>query len=125
LLTKPGRLSKAQFDLIKEHVQLGYEFIKDVRFPWPIGEIILQHHERLDGSGYPQGLKGDDIGLESRIVAVADVVEAMGSHRPYRVALGIDLALDEIQSQSGKLYDAAAVKACLQLFREEGYKFPD
>jgi PAS domain S-box-containing protein len=125
LLSKPGRLSKTQFELIKEHVQLGYELIKDVHFPWPISDIVLQHHERLDGSGYPQGLKEDAIRQESKIVAVADVVEAMGSHRPYRAARGIDAALEEIQSKSGILYDAATVKACVQLFREEGYKFPD
>lgn len=125
LLAKPGRLSKTELELIKEHVMLGYELIKDVRFPWPIRDIVLQHHERLDGSGYPQGLKGDAIRLESKIVAVADVVEAMGSHRPYRAALGIEIALEEIEARSGTLFDAAAVEACLCLFREEGYKFPD
>lgn len=125
LLAKPGRLSKTELELIKEHVQLGYELIKDVRFPWPISDIVLQHHERLDGSGYPQGLKADAIRLESKIVAVADVVEAMGSHRPYRAALGIQIALDEIEAQCGRLFDTAAVEACLELFREEGYKFPD
>lgn len=104
---------------------LGYELIKDVRFPWPISDIVLQHHERLDGSGYPQGLKEDAISLESKIVAVADVVEAMGSHRPYRAALGIEIALEEIEAKSGTLFDAAAVEACLRLFRKEGYKFPD
>ena len=125
LLAKPGRLSRIELDLIKEHVVLGYELIKDVRFPWPIRDIVLQHHERLDGSGYPQGLKEDAISLESRIVAVADVVEAMGSHRPYRAALGVAIALDEIEAKSGTLFDAAAVEACLRLFRKEGYKFPD
>jgi len=125
LLAKPGRLSKIELDLIKEHVMLGYELIKDVRFPWPISDIVLQHHERLDGSGYPQGLKEDAISLESKIVAVADVVEAMGSHRPYRAALGIEIALEEIEAKSGTLFDAAAVEACLRLFRKEGYKFPD
>lgn len=124
LLAKPGRLSRAQFEIIKEHVDLGYAIIKDIRFPWPIGDIILQHHERLDGSGYPRGLTADAIILESRIVAVADVVEAMSSHRPYRVAPGIVLALEEIEANRGRLYDAAVVDACLRLFRQENYKFP-
>lgn len=124
LLAKPGRLSPAQFELIKEHVDLGYAIIKDIRFPWPIGDIILQHHERLDGSGYPRALTADAIILESRIVAVADVVEAMSSHRPYRIAPGINLALAEIEANRGRLYDAPVVDACLHLFRNEGYKFP-
>lgn len=124
LLAKPGRLSRAQFEIIKEHVDLGYAIIKDIQFPWPIGDIILQHHERLDGSGYPRGLTAEAIILESRIAAVADVVEAMSSHRPYRVAPGIVLALAEIEANRGRLYDAAVVDACLRLFRNEGYKFP-
>jgi PAS domain S-box-containing protein len=124
ILVKPGRLSGNQYNLIKEHAQLGYEIVKRVQFPWPIAQMILQHHERLDGSGYPRGLKADEILLESRILAVADVVEAMSSHRPYRPSRGIDAALDEVMSKSGILYDAEAVKACVNLFRREGYQLP-
>ena len=124
ILAKPGRLSEHQSALIKEHVQIGYEIVKDVEFPWPIAQMILQHHERLDGSGYPQGLKADEIILESRILAVADVVEAMSSHRPYRPSMGIDEALDEVLSNRGTLYDPEVVEACVNLFRNEGYQFP-
>jgi PAS domain S-box-containing protein len=124
LLSKPGRLSAAQFALVKEHVQLGYEIIKNVHFPWPIGTMILQHHERMDGSGYPQGLKANEILLESRILAVADVVEAMSEHRPYRASKGIDKALDEVLDRGGILYDAEVADACVRVFREDGYKFP-
>jgi HD-GYP domain-containing protein (c-di-GMP phosphodiesterase class II) len=98
--------------------------VKNVQFPWPIAQMILQHHERLDGSGYPHGLKADEIFLESRILAVADVVEAMSSHRPYRPTRGIDAALDEVLSSSGTLYDPEAVQACVNLFRHEGYQLP-
>jgi PAS domain S-box-containing protein len=124
ILAKPGRLSEMQFNLIKEHVQLGYELLKKVTFPWPIADIILQHHERLNGSGYPRGLKADELLLESRILAVADVVEAMSSHRPYRPSRGVPTALDEITSQRGVLYDAEVVDACVRLFHERGYIFP-
>ncbi len=124
ILANPGRLTENQYNLLKEHVQLGYEIVKNVQFPWPIAQMILQHHERLDGSGYPQGLKADEILLESRILAVADVVEAMSSHRPYRASRGIDEALDEVESQSGTLYDPETVDACVNLFRREGYRFP-
>jgi HD-GYP domain-containing protein (c-di-GMP phosphodiesterase class II) len=124
ILAKPGRLTDIQFTLIKEHAQLGYEIVKNVQFPWPIAQMILQHHERLDGSGYPQGLKADEIFLESRILAVADVVEAMSSHRPYRPSLGIDAALDEVLSNRGTLYDPETVEACVSLFRREGYQLP-
>ncbi len=124
ILAKPGRLSPIQFEMIKEHAQLGSEIVRNVRFPWPIGEIIRQHHERLDGSGYPRGLAQGDILLESCILAVADVVEAMGSHRPYRAARGIDVALSEILDRRGKTYDAEVVDACVSLFREDGYTFP-
>jgi HD-GYP domain-containing protein (c-di-GMP phosphodiesterase class II) len=123
ILSKPGRLSAMQYNLIKEHSQLGYDILKNVTFPWPIADIVLQHHERLDGSGYPNGLKADAMLLESRILAVADVVEAMSSHRPYRAAKGIDVALDEILAQRGILYDAAVVDACIRLFRQKGYAF--
>ena len=124
ILSKPGLLTSTQFNLLKEHVQLGYDILKDIAFPWPIAEMILQHHERLDGSGYPQGLKADAISLEARILAVADVVEAMSSHRPYRASKGIDVALDEILAQSGTLYDAQVADACARIFREDGYEFP-
>lgn len=124
ILSKPGRLTPIQFEMIKEHVQLGSEIVRNVRFPWPIGEMIRQHHERMDGSGYPRGLQRDDILLESRILAVADVVEAMGSHRPYRAARGIEVALAEIIDHRGKIYDAEVVDSCVSLFREDGYAFP-
>jgi len=126
LLTKPGPLSDAEFEIIRAHVKVGYEIIKDIRWPWPVGDIILQHHERLDGSGYPQGLSAEKIILESRIIAVADVVEAMSSYRPYRrVTPGTAAALREIESRSGRLYDPAVVEACVRLFRNEAYRFPD
>lgn len=124
ILAKPGRLTNTQFNLLKEHAQLGYEIVRNVRFPWPIADIIRQHHERLDGSGYPQHLQGDAILPEARILAVADVVEAMNSHRPYRAARGIDVALDEICAGRVTLYDPDAVDACVCLFNDEGYKFP-
>jgi HD-GYP domain-containing protein (c-di-GMP phosphodiesterase class II) len=124
ILGKPGRLTENQYNLLKEHAQLGYEIVKNVQFPWPIAQMILQHHERLDGSGYPRGLKADEIFLESRILTVADVVEAMSSHRPYRPSRGIDEALDEVLSNSGTLYDTEAVEACVNLFRNEDYQFP-
>jgi len=122
ILSKPGRISDAEFSLIKEHPQAGYDILKDVKFPWPIAQIVLQHHERLDGSGYPQGLKEDQILLEAKIMAVADVVEAMSSHRPYRPGLGIDMALQEIEQHKGVLYDSTVVDACVKLFREQAYK---
>ena len=110
--------------LVKTHAQAGYNILKDVNFPWPIADIVLQHHERMCGSGYPQGLKGEQILLESRIIAVADVVEAMSSHRPYRPGLGIDAALEEIALHRGVQYDTATVDACVKLFHEAGYKLP-
>ncbi|MDD4957128.1 MAG: HD domain-containing protein [Candidatus Omnitrophica bacterium] len=123
ILSKPGKISKIEFDLIKTHAQVGYDILKNIDFPWPIAQIVLQHHERIDGSGYPNGLKGDDILLESRIMAVADVVEAMASHRPYRPACGLDKALEEISNSRGILYDPNAVDACIRLFRERGFSF--
>jgi len=125
ILSKPGRLSKIEFELIKSHPQSGYDIVKGIEFPWPIAQIVLQHHERLDGSGYPQGLKGEAIILEARILAVADVVEAMSSHRPYRAGLGIEAALGEIERGRGTSYDAGVADACLRLFREKGYVIPD
>ena len=109
--------------MIQTHVQTGYDIVKGVNFPWPIAQIILQHHERLDGSGYPQGLKGDAMLPEAKILAVADVVEAMMSHRPYRQALGVDAALAEIEKHKGRLYDPAAVDACVALFRGKEFEF--
>jgi len=123
ILTKPGQLSKAEFELIKKHPQTGYNILKPIKFPWPVAQIVLQHHERMDGSGYPQGLSGKDILLEARILGVADVVEAMASHRPYRPALGIDKALAEISINRGKLYDIKVVDACLKVFKENGFNF--
>ena len=121
ILSKPTKLTDLEFRLIKTHSQSGYDILKDIEFPWPVADVVLQHHERMNGSGYPQGLKGDDILLEARILAIADVVEAIASHRPYRPALGIDLAMEEISGNKGILYDADAVDACLKLFREKGY----
>ena len=125
ILTKPTRLTDLEFELIKTHSEAGYNILKDIEFPWPIARIVLEHHERIDGSGYPQGLKGEDILLESKIIAVADVVEAISSHRPYRPAFGLGPALDEIAQNSGTIYDAAVAEACLNLFREHRYKMPE
>lgn len=124
ILAKPGKLSPIEFELIKTHPQEGYNILKGVKFPWPIADIILQHHERQDGSGYPQGLKGEQILLEARIMAVADVVEAISSHRPYRPGLGIDSALEEIERNRDVRYDPKVADACLRLFRERDYQLP-
>lgn len=124
ILSKPGALTPLEYEMIKRHPKTGYEILKDVDFPWDIARIVLQHHERLDGSGYPDGISGEDIEVESRVMAVADVVEAMSSHRPYRPALGIDKALEEIVSRKGVAFDADAVDACVRLF-EGGYRFDD
>ena len=123
ILNKPIKLTEIEFNLIKDHSQVGYDILKSIEFPWPIEKIVLQHHERLDGSGYPQGLKGEDIIIEARIIGVADVVEAMSSHRPYRPALGIDAALEEITQKKGILYDSEVVDVCLRLFKENEFKF--
>ncbi|GEM_PF-1362990 len=125
ILSRPGRLSDLEFEIIRTHAQYGYDILKTIDFPWPIAQVVLQHHEKLDGSGYPNGIKGEDILLYSRILTVADVVEAMASHRPYRSALGSDKALEEISQNKGKLYDPDAVDACLKLFTEEGFKFEE
>jgi putative nucleotidyltransferase with HDIG domain len=122
ILTKPGSLTPAEFELIRVHPRTGYEILTGIEFPWPVGDVVVQHHERLDGSGYPAGLAGTAIRLEARILAVADVVEAMSSHRPYRPALGLDLALDEIAARRGVLYDADVADACRGLF-ESGFSF--
>ncbi|MGB4366285.1 MAG: HD domain-containing phosphohydrolase [Acetomicrobium sp.] len=123
ILSKPGPLDEVEYLLVKTHPQAGYNLLKDIDFPWPVAEIVLQHHERLDGGGYPQGLKGKEILQEARIIAVADVVEAMASDRPYRKALGIEAALKEIKRGCGTLFDEGAVDACLALF-EEGLMIP-
>ena len=122
ILSKPGNISQNELGIIKEHPQVGYNILKTVDFPWPIAQIVLQHHERMDGSGYPNGISGENILLEARILAVADVVEAMASHRPYRAALGINLALNEISKNCGSSYDSKVVDACLRLFNEKGYR---
>ncbi|MBU1863379.1 MAG: response regulator [Candidatus Omnitrophica bacterium] len=123
ILSKPGKISDIEFSIIKTHAQVGHDILEKIDFPLPIAKIVHQHHERLDGSGYPLGLKGVDISLEAKIVSVADTVEAMASHRPYRAALGIDKALEEINKNAGKLYDAEAVEACNDLFIQKGFSF--
>ena len=122
LLVKPTRLSRVEFELVKTHATVGYEIVKGIDFPWPVAQIVLQHHERLDGSGYPFGARGDEIALEARIVAVADVVESMASDRPYRPGLGIEAGLAEVEAKRGVAFDAAAVDACLRIFREGRYQ---
>ena len=124
ILSKPTKLTDIEFSLIKEHSQSGYEMLKNVESPWPLAQIVYQHHERINGSGYPRNLKGDEILIDARIMAVADVVEAMASHRPYRPTLGIEAALEEIEKNKGILYDDVVADACLRLFREKGYKLP-
>jgi len=123
ILSKPGELTEAEMNLIKTHPAAGYEILSTIEFPWPVADIVLQHQERIDGEGYPKGLKGDEIMLEARILSVADVVEAIASHRPYRPALGEDIALDEIITKKGVLYDTQVVEACVKLFKEKKFKF--
>ena len=123
ILSKPKKLSVEEFELVKAHAQASYDLLKNLHFEWNIGQPIFEHHERLDGSGYPRNLKADEISIEGRILAVADVVEAMSSLRPYRAGLGIKAALIEIERGRGTLYDATVVDACLKLFNEDGYKF--
>jgi putative two-component system response regulator len=124
ILSRPGRLTVAELMLVKSHPEVGADILRQVEFPWPVKDVILQHHERMDGSGYPNGLRGDAILLEARILAVADVVEAMASHRPYRAALGIDKALDEIRIGTGLLYDPDVCRVCMHLFEADGYRLP-
>lgn len=124
ILVKPGKLDDIEFELIKEHPQTANKILKNIDFPWPIAIPILQHHERMDGSGYPYGLMGPEICIEARIIGVADVIEAMASHRPYRPALGLDQALAEIRQNSGTLFDPAVVDACVELFMKDGYTYP-
>lgn len=123
ILSKPGKLSDVEFALIRTHCQAGHGILKDIEFPWPVARMVLEHHERLDGSGYPHGRKGDEILMESKILTVADVVEAMMSHRPYRPSLGLDVALAEVTKNRGTFYDPAVVDACVKLFREKGFAF--
>lgn len=125
ILSKPGRLTTVEYELVKNHVVMGYEILKDVKFPLPIAEIIYQHHERLDGSGYPRGLKGDEILQEARILAVADVLESMSSHRPYRPALGIEVALEELKKNRGSLYDPDVIDTVLRMVNEDKYSLPE
>lgn len=123
ILSKPTSLSEGEISIIQSHPQVGYNILKEIEFPWPVAEIVLQHHERMLGSGYPRGIIGEDILLEARILGVADVVEAMSSHRPYRPAYGLDKALQEIHKNRAILYDPVVVDACLRLFQEKGFKF--
>ena len=125
ILSKPGEISDLEFAVVKNHSQTGYEILKSIEFPWPIAKIVYQHHERLDGSGYPNNLKEDDILLEARILAVADVMEAMISHRPYREAFSLDYALDELKNNRGILYDSEVVDACIELFEKDAFSLPE
>ena len=125
ILSKPGKLTPTEFDLIKIHPQAGFEILSTINFPWPVAEIVLQHHEKIDGSGYPNGLKGDKISLEARIISVADMVEAFASHRPYRPSLGIEFALKEINLHKGILFDKNVVEACLELFNNNEFSFSE
>lgn len=122
ILSRPGRLSDVEFAMVKTHAEVGYEIVRSVEFPWPVATLIHQHHERLDGSGYPQGLKGSEVLLESQILAVADVVEAMASHRPYRPGLGIEKALDHVHQMAGRHFNVDAVAACIHLFANKGFQ---
>jgi len=121
ILAKPGQLSEIEFEMIKTHSAVGYNILKDIEFPWPIADIVHQHHEKLNGSGYPQGLSGNDILIEARILCVADVFEAMASHRPYRPALSMEITKDELRKNRATLYESAAVDACVSLIEEKGY----
>ncbi|MGD0352796.1 MAG: HD domain-containing phosphohydrolase [Dehalococcoidia bacterium] len=123
ILSRPGRLRQNEINLVKDHAQVGYDLLSTIEFPWPVAQIVLQHHERMNGSGYPLGLSGDEILIEAKIMSVADVVEAMASHRPYRPALSIEEALLEILQQRGVLYSPEAVDACIKVFTQKGFKF--
>jgi len=122
ILSKPGKLSNIEFSIVKEHPTVAHDILVNMEFYWPVSQMVVQHHERLDGSGYPAGLKGEAILPEARVLAIADVVEAMSFDRPYRPALGIDMALEEIIAKRGLLFDADMVDASLKLFREKGYR---
>ncbi len=123
ILSKPGNINQYELELMQNHPKAGYDILKEIDFPWPVANAVLQHHERLDGSGYPNGLKGDEILLEARVIYVADVVEAMSSHRPYRPAMGIKKALEELDKNKGILYDENIVNTCIKLFNEDNFKF--
>ncbi len=123
ILSKPGRLSEIDFNMIRTHAQVGFDILKTIDFPYPVAKTVLQHHERMDGSGYPRGLTGDKILPQAKVLAVADVVEAIASRRPYRAAGGINKALNEVSNNKGILYDSEMVDTCLKLFREKGFKF--
>jgi HD-GYP domain-containing protein (c-di-GMP phosphodiesterase class II) len=121
-LTKPGRLSDLEMEMIKTHCKVANDILINIEFPCPVAEIIFQHHERMDGSGYPRGLKGDKIAIEARIIGVADVMDAMASYRPYRPALGVDAAIEEIVKFRGITYDPAVVDACLKIYKNTAEK---
>jgi HD-GYP domain-containing protein (c-di-GMP phosphodiesterase class II) len=123
ILCKPGKLNEFELNIIRAHPQIAFDILKEIEFPWPVAQAVLQHHERLDGSGYPMGLTGHDIIMEARVLSVADVTEAIASHRPYRPALGLEKALDEISRNNGILYDQEVVNACITLFKEKGFDF--
>ncbi len=123
ILTKPSKLSEIEFNILKTHPKIGHDIPRQVKFPWPIAEIIYQHHERIDGSGYPRGIKDEQILIEAKIMAVADVVESMSSHRPYRPSLGIEVALEEISNNMGSKYDQEVVQACLKVIKENQFDF--
>ena len=123
ILSNPGQLTDIEYKMIQCHSQVGYDILKGIKFTWPIAQIVLQHHERMDGSGYPQGISGEEILIEARILGVADAVEAMAAHRPYRPGLGIDVALEEISKNRGILYDPEVVDVCLKLFKEKGFEW--
>ncbi len=121
-LNKPGKLSEVEYSILWTHPTIGRDILKSVDFVWPISKIVMQHHERMNGSGYPKGLSGEDIRIEARILSVADVIDAMDSHRPYRPSLGMEKALEEIESKRGSHFDSNVVDACVHLFKEEGFK---
>lgn len=125
ILSRPGPLSDAEYELVKGHPRVGHDILSSIDFDWPLADIVRQHHERLDGSGYPAGLKDDEILPAAQVLAVVDVVEAMASHRPYRPALGMEAALAEVQSGRGTLYARAAVDACVAAIRDDGFRLPD
>jgi HD-GYP domain-containing protein (c-di-GMP phosphodiesterase class II) len=125
LLNKPVRFTEEEFELVKVHVQAGFDYLKGITFPWPVARMVMEHHERMNGSGYPNGLTGEKLLLESKILVVADVVDAIASHRPYRPALGIDSALYDIAGNRGILFDTDIVEVCLRLFNDKGYKIPE
>ena len=123
ILSKPGKITQDEYNIIKQHCQIGYEILKGIEFPWPVAQIVLQHHEKMNGSGYPLGLTGEEILLEARILTVADVIEAMSSHRPYRPGLGIDKALDEVMNNKSTFFDPVVVDTCWNLFSTGQFKF--